>query len=70
MPWSAVYDHPSACLAFSPWHALGVSNTTLLSNSNESPLYILGTAHCADMRAPNAKTDPPSLTYARTVIAK
>jgi hypothetical protein len=32
-------------------------------------VFILGTAHCADMRAPQ-ETDPESLTYAREVIAQ
>jgi hypothetical protein len=54
-----------------PWHALGVTNETAaeLPMDSEQPLYILGTAHCADMRAP-AASDPASLTAARQVIAE
>jgi hypothetical protein len=51
-----------------PWHALGVTNeTTTLSQMTETPLYILGTAHCNDLYAPST-TDPESLTSARNVI--
>lgn len=51
-----------------PWHALGVTNTTVLPQDDERALYILGTAHCADLYAP-ANSDPQSLTEAREVIA-
>lgn len=52
-----------------PWHALGVTNyTAALPQSSESPLYILGTAHCNDLYAP-ASSDPPSLTAAREQVA-
>ena len=51
-----------------PWHALGVTNTTVLPQETEHSLYILGTAHCADLYAP-ANDDPASLTSAREVIA-
>lgn len=52
-----------------PWHALGVSNTTAkLPETSEVKVYIEGTAHCNDLYAP-ANSDPPSLTYARQVIA-
>lgn len=53
-----------------PWHALGVTNSTAsLPQSSEQPVYILATAHCADLYAP-ASSDPPSLTYARQVISQ
>ena len=51
-----------------PWHALGVTNTTVLPQPTEQALYMLGTAHCADLYAP-ANDDPASLTSAREVIA-
>ncbi len=52
-----------------PWHALGVTNSTpTLPQASEEPLYILGTAHCHDLYAPSP-SDPPTLTYARSVIA-
>lgn len=51
-----------------PWHALGVTNTTVLPQATESSVYILGTAHCNDLYAP-ANSDPQSLTDARTKIA-
>jgi hypothetical protein len=51
-----------------PWHALGVTNTTVLPQSTEESVYILGTAHCNDLYAP-ANSDPASLTQAREIIA-
>lgn len=52
-----------------PWHALGVTNYTQpLPQPSEVKVYIEGTAHCNDLKAP-ASSDPPSLTYARQVIA-
>jgi hypothetical protein len=55
-----------------PWHALGVTNytSTLPQYPSELPVYILGTAHCNDLYAPNAQSDPESLVYAREVVAK
>jgi len=55
-----------------PWHALGVTNYThtLPQYPSELPVYILGTAHCNDLYAPNPATDPESLTLAREVVAK
>jgi len=55
-----------------PWHALGVTNYTakLPQYPSELPVYITGTAHCNDLYAPNADSDPESLTYAREVVAK
>ncbi len=47
---------------------VGVTNTTVLPQQTEHPLYILGTAHCADLYAP-ANSDPQSLVDARKVIA-
>ena len=41
-----------------PWHALGVTNyTKTLPQETSIPEYILGTAHCADLKAP--KVDDP-----------
>jgi hypothetical protein len=40
-----------------------------VANPLESPLFILGTAHCHDMHAPS-EADPPSLTWARQQIAE
>lgn len=52
-----------------PWHALGVTNVTApLPNPSEKVVYIEGTAHCHDLYAP-ASSDPPSLVFAREVIA-
>lgn len=53
-----------------PWHALGVTNfSATLPQSSETPVYITGTAHCNDLYAPNAESDPPSLVFARQVVA-
>lgn len=54
-----------------PWHALGVTNYSqpLPLYPSEIPVYILGTAHCNDLKAP-LDTDPPALTEAREVVAK
>lgn len=51
-----------------PWHALGVTNATVLPQDSEKVDFILGTAHCKDMYNPSA-SDPESLTFARGVIA-
>lgn len=52
-----------------PWHALGVTNSTAaLPQPSETPIYILGTAHCNDLYAP-ASSDPESLTWARQEIS-
>lgn len=52
-----------------PWHALGITTETPeLPNSSETPVFIDGTAHCADLYAP-ANSDPKSLTDAREIIA-
>lgn len=55
-----------------PWHALGITNytNTLPQYPSELPVYILGTAHCNDLYAPNPSSDPPSLVYAREIVAK
>ena len=51
-----------------PWHALGFNDaTTPPPQPTETPVYILGTAHCADLYAP-ANSDPQSLTDARNII--
>ena len=56
-----------------PWHALGITNSTGVavpeSKYNEDPLFILGTAHCADMHSPS-ENQPSSLTFAQEQIAK
>lgn len=51
-----------------PWHVLGVVDDTVLPQSTEQSLEIVGTAHCADLRAPSS-TDLPALTEARQTIA-
>ena len=52
-----------------PWHALGVTqDMTTLAEPSETPLYIIGTSHCQDLKAPKS-TDIPALTQARQVIA-
>ncbi len=51
-----------------PWHALGVTNyTQTLPQPSSIPAYILGTAHCADLKAPK-EGDPESLDQARAVV--
>uniref|UniRef100_A0A0N4Z9D0 Serine protease K12H4.7 n=1 Tax=Parastrongyloides trichosuri TaxID=131310 RepID=A0A0N4Z9D0_PARTI len=49
-----------------PWHALGVLSQT---NSQNYPIIINGTAHCADMY-PSSSSDYASLTDARQKIRK
>ena len=52
-----------------PWHALAVTNFTQpLPQQTETVVFITGTAHCADLYA-EASSDPPSLTFARQVVA-
>lgn len=52
-----------------PWHALGVTNYTTSSlQESEVPVYILGTAHCADMSAPS-ENDPAPLVQAHEDIS-
>jgi len=55
-----------------PWHALGVTNSSsvLLPQRSEQAVFIEGTAHCNDLYAANADTDPVSLSLARETIAK
>lgn len=54
-----------------PWHALGVTNYSqpLPLYPSEIPVYILGTAHCNDLKAPK-DTDPAPLTEAREIVSK
>jgi hypothetical protein len=53
-----------------PWHALGVTqDITKMATTTEIPLYIVGTSHCADLKAPK-DSDPKTLTDARKVISK
>uniref|UniRef100_UPI00398EDDF2 LOW QUALITY PROTEIN: thymus-specific serine protease n=1 Tax=Pristiophorus japonicus TaxID=55135 RepID=UPI00398EDDF2 len=47
-----------------PWHALSVLKN---QSSSEVAIVINGTAHCADLRSPEAQ-DPPSLRQARKKI--
>jgi hypothetical protein len=48
---------------------LGITESmTELSQPTEIPLYIIGTAHCADLSEPRSY-DIPALTAAREVIA-
>jgi len=46
-----------------PWHALGMTT----NSTGNVPIYIQGTAHCADMYAPSEK-DSPELIAARKTI--
>jgi len=49
-----------------PWHALGI----LTGLGPLTPaVYIMGTAHCANMYPPR-NLDPPELNYARTMITQ
>ena len=53
-----------------PWHALGVTNFSQgLPQKTAYPVYIEGTAHCADLYAPKSD-DPESLTYSRGIVAQ
>ncbi|KAG9406486.1 Thymus-specific serine protease [Aphanomyces cochlioides] len=52
-----------------PWHALAVQNSTKLATSSSHPIFIEGTAHCADMHARNSTTDSGHLVWARKQIA-
>uniref|UniRef100_A0A224XNZ5 Putative serine protease n=1 Tax=Panstrongylus lignarius TaxID=156445 RepID=A0A224XNZ5_9HEMI len=47
-----------------PWHALGITSTR---NPETPALYIMGTAHCANMYPPSPR-DPPQLVKARLHI--
>jgi hypothetical protein len=50
-------------------NASGVTeSTTSLSEPSLTPLYIVGTSHCADLYQPRSY-DPETLTAARVVIA-
>jgi len=51
-----------------PWHVLGVTDTTELTNPTETSVFITGTAHCHDLYA-EAYTDPKELTSARKLIS-
>lgn len=53
-----------------PWHFLGVdSNSVVMNQKTETPLWIVGTSHCADLNQP-APWDIPALDTARDDIAK
>jgi hypothetical protein len=53
-----------------PWSALGVTkDIEVMATDTETPLFIVGTSHCQDLKAPKS-TDPPALTDARKVIAQ
>jgi hypothetical protein len=52
-----------------PWHYLGVDSATVeMKQATETPLWIVGTAHCADLNQP-APWDIPALNTARNDIA-
>jgi len=53
-----------------PWHALAVQNSTQLRTTSSQAVYIDGTAHCADMRAPNSTTDLGPMIWAHKRIAE
>lgn len=57
---NVIYIHGS----IDPWHALGLTTTT---NPNMPTIFIEGTAHCADMYAPQTD-DMPQLIAAREKI--
>eukprot|EP01029_Cantina_marsupialis_P028215 TRINITY_DN775871_c0_g1_i1.p1 TRINITY_DN775871_c0_g1~~TRINITY_DN775871_c0_g1_i1.p1 ORF type:complete len:496 (-),score=158.63 TRINITY_DN775871_c0_g1_i1:235-1578(-) len=50
-----------------PWSSLGVTGKPV--NNEERSIFIEGTAHCADLYAPDA-SDIPARTHARMEIAK
>ncbi|KDO17446.1 hypothetical protein SPRG_21869 [Saprolegnia parasitica CBS 223.65] len=52
-----------------PWQVLAVQNTTRMNTKTARPIFIEGTAHCADMYAPNATTDSGHMRWARREIA-
>nr|AIG56041.1 secreted protein [Achlya hypogyna] len=52
-----------------PWHFLAVQNTTHMNMATARPIFIEGTAHCADMHAPNATKDSGHMVWARQQIA-
>lgn len=52
-----------------PWHYLGVDSASVqMKQETESPLWIVGTSHCADLNQP-APWDIPALNTARNDIA-
>lgn len=51
-----------------PWHALGVVDTTVMAETSERSLFIVGTSHCDDLKAPSS-SDLPALTQARLDIS-
>jgi hypothetical protein len=46
------------------------STSSLLPQRSEQAVFIEGTAHCNDLYAANADTDPLSLSLARETISK
>jgi len=52
-----------------PWHVLGVTNTTNLTNPSMKSAFIEGTAHCHDLYA-ESNSDPAALTKARKDISE
>ena len=50
-----------------PWHVLAMQNKTQLATKSLRPVYIQGTAHCADMYHPNAN-DSTSMKWAHQQI--
>lgn len=50
-----------------PWHKLGLIGTNQNQEASAFPIFIKGTAHCADMY-PATVLDPTSLKNARTTI--
>lgn len=51
-----------------PWHALAVKNSTALHSRTATPVFIEGTAHCADMYYPSEQ-DAPALKWAHAKIS-
>ena len=52
-----------------PWHVLAVQNNTHLATKSSHAVFIEGTAHCADMRAPSL-SDIPALQWAHDQIGQ
>ena len=52
------------------WNSVTNSTAALLPQSTEHAIFIEGTAHCNDLYAANADTDPLSLSLARETVAK
>jgi hypothetical protein len=52
-----------------PWHALGITNDTVLAQPTEVAAFMSGTSHCRDLYAP-ADSDPPEVQWAHAKTAE